>query len=470
MTEENNKPKRIFKQTFSGKFGVSDDPADHGFGRRPETPDPDAKETRSELREYERPRQDRPFERRNSDDRRSFSRERRPFSDSRPRREFDERAEGRRRFDDGERKPEDRERRRSFDRDFQGRDGRRSFNRNERRGRSFGNRRPFDDDRRILFRQKPEGRKENFGDEEIVRDEDAVLKFADSTDILPETGASNPPWLRRLIALTTEKGREREGKFLAEGLRVVEEILSNHVDIVLGVYAAGKLKVDENGEAVRNAFGDEVFEPSENLQPAIDKARSENVDVHIVSEEQIRRLSSTVTPQGIVAVCRMASSKPNYEKSRSILTLVDSIQDPGNLGAIFRTSLGFNSSGIVIGKGSVNPFNPKVVRGSSGTFLRVPFERDLDLIDAINELHRYGYTVIATDLHGKRSLSDIEPRKLRKVAFLVGNEGAGTDRHLIDISDETVKIPMSSELESLNVAVAHGILSYEMAKIQKDLQ
>lgn len=165
----------------------------------------------------------------------------------------------------------------------------------------------------------------------------------------------------------------------------------------------------------------------------------------------------------------MASSKPNYEKSRSILTLVDSVQDPGNLGAIFRTSLGFNSSGIVIGKGSVNPFNPKVVRGSSGTFLRVPFEKDRDLIDAINELHRYGYTIIATDLHGKQSLSEIEPRKLRKVAFLVGNEGAGTDRHLIDISDETVKIPMSSELESLNVAVAHGILSYEMAKIQKDL-
>jgi len=117
----------------------------------------------------------------------------------------------------------------------------------------------------------------------------------------------------------------------------------------------------------------------------------------------------------------------------------------------------------------VNPFNPKVVRGSSGTFLRVPFEKDMSLIDAINFLRSKGYTIIATDLHGKQSLAEIEPRKLRKVAFLVGNEGAGTDQHLIEMADETVKIPMSSDLESLNVAVAHGILSFEMAKIQKDV-
>ena len=239
--------------------------------------------------------------------------------------------------------------------------------------------------------------------------------------------------------------------------------------MIIGIYVAGKRKVDENGEAILNSLGEETYEALANLQPTIEKARTAKVDIHVISEEQLKRLSSTVTTQGVVAVCRSASTKPNYEKSRSILTLVDAVQDPGNLGAIFRTSLGFNSSGIIIGKGSVNPFNPKVVRGSSGTFLRVPFEKDRDLIDAINELHKFGYTIIATDLHGKQSLAEIEPRKLRKVAFLVGNEGAGTDQHLIDISDETVKIPMSSDLESLNVSVAHGILSYEMAKIQKDL-
>lgn len=480
MTDENNSPKRVFKQTFSGKFGVSDNPADHGFGRRPEVPDPDAKETRRERREYERSQQER--ERKSfgrSDDRPFKNRERKPFSDFRERRRFDGgdrkpfgRGDGeRRRFEDGDRKPFERgDRERRGDRPFGNRDGKRPFNRGDRRGRGFGERRSFEDnaDRMFMFRQKPE--RTRIEDEDVVRDEDAVLNYADSADILPETGASNPPWFRRLLALTTEKGREREGRFLAEGYRVVNEILSNHLDIVIGIYCSGKKKVDENGEAVLNSVDEEIFEPNENFLSTIDKARAANVDVHIISEDQIRRLSSTVTPQGIIAVCRAASTKPSYEKSRSILTLVDSIQDPGNLGAIFRTSLGFNSSGIVLGKGSVNPFNPKVVRGSSGTFLRVPFEKDRDLIEVVNELHRYGYTVIATDLHGKQSLAEIEPRKLRKVAFLVGNEGAGTDQHLIEISDETVKIPMSSDLESLNVAVAHGILSYEMAKIQKDIQ
>ncbi len=505
MTEENNTPKRVVRQTFQGKFGISDNPADHGFGRHPEVTDPDAQETRSERREFERSRErkfgsdernadsrnDRkPFdrERRSFGDReRSFDRERKPFGD-RDRRSFRDRDGGfdrrssfsrdrgeRRSFGDGERSF-DRERRPFGDRDrrsFRDRDGgfdrRNSFGRNREERRSFGERgRSFDrNEDRPIFRQKPE--QKFIEDDEAVRDEEALLQYADSPDILPEKAGANPPWFRKLLALTTEKGRSREGQFIAEGVRVVEEIVANHQDVIIGIYAAGKKKLDEAGEPVLNEDGENVYEPIPTLQDLIDRARKAGASVKIIGEDLVQRLSSTVTPQGILAVCRMASTKPNYEKSRSILTLVDAVQDPGNLGAIFRTSLGFCSSGIVIGKGSVNPFNPKVVRGSSGTFLRVPFERDRDLIETINELHRYGYTIIATDLHGKQSLSEIEPRKLRKVAFLVGNEGAGTDRHLIDISDETVKIPMSSELESLNVAVAHGILSYEMAKIQKEL-
>ena len=501
MTEENNNPpKRVVRQTFQGKFGVSDNPADHGFGRHPEVTAPDAQETRSERREFERNQERKAFSDGKSPDRRSFDRdrgerrsfdrgERRSFGD-RDRRPFrgrnDDRGFDRRERsfdrDRGDRRSFDRGERRSFgDRDrrpFRGRDDDRGFdrrersfdrNRGERRSFNRGERRPFGDrdDFRPIFRQKPE-RKMPEG-EEAVRDEEALLRFADAPEIVPEKAGANPPWFRKLLALTTEKGRSREGQFIAEGVRVVEEIIAKHQDLILGIYAAGKKKLDETGAEVFNEDGENVYEPEATLQDLIDRARKAGASVKIIAEDQIQRLSSTVTPQGILAVCRAASTKPNYEKSRSILTLVDAVQDPGNLGAIFRTSLGFNSAGIVIGKGSVNPFNPKVVRGSSGTFLRVPFEKDRDLIETINELHRYGYTIIATDLHGKQNLSEIEPRKLRKVAFLVGNEGAGTDRHLIDISDETVKIPMSSELESLNVAVAHGILSYEMAKIQKDL-
>lgn len=256
-----------------------------------------------------------------------------------------------------------------------------------------------------------------------------------------------PSWFKKVIALTTEKGREREGNFIAEGVRVVQEMVSNHKDQVVSVYYS-------------ESFSDQNF---------LDTIKKSGVTLHDISDALMEKASTTVTSQGIFAVCRQASRRPDYETSRSIITLVDSVQDPGNLGTLFRTSLGFSSGGMILGKGTVSPFNPKVVRGSSGTFLRVPFESEMDLIERINFLHQKGYVVIATDLHAKQSLKDLPPRKLRKVALLVGNEGAGTNSYLVELADEAVKIPMSSELESLNVSVAHGILSYEIAMLQKDL-
>jgi TrmH family RNA methyltransferase len=300
-----------------------------------------------------------------------------------------------------------------------------------------------------VFRQKPVS--ENPADSaDLPRDEEAILAQADApvVDAEAEENSPNPPWFRKLLALTTEKGREREGRFLAEGARVTQEMIDNHRDLIIGIYITDKGMND----------------------PIVAKANEFAITVHTLTPEQMKKLSSTVSAQEIITVCRIASIKPDYEHSRSIITLVDAVQDPGNLGAIFRTSLGFESSGVILGKGTVNPFNPKVVRGSSGTFLRVPFERDIDLVEHINFLRLKGYTIIATDLHAKQSLKEIKPSKMRKVAFLMGNEGAGTNQHLIEMADETVRIPMSNNLESLNVAVAHGILSYEMLSLQSNME
>lgn len=404
MSEEINQPKRTLKTALDRKFGVSEVQDRERRGRR----DDDARGGRktfrdrgeSEQREDRRSRGDRPFrdrEGREGRGDRPFNRDRRP-----------------RRFDD-----------RRGDRPFRG-------GKDAARGAA------------PVYRQRPEQKEAVFDenlDEKALEARSAQIEAADDP-------VSNPPWFKKLIALTTEKGREREGHFLGEGVHVVDELVSHHREIVIAVY-------------VVEGFSDE------NL---IEKINEAEVNLHVLTEEQMKRLSSTVTTQGIVAHCRCASSKPNYEQSRSVLTLVDAVQDPGNLGTLFRTSLGFGSNGMVLGRGTVNPFNPKVVRGSSGTFLRVPFEYDVDLVEQINFLRSKGYTIIASDLHARQSLGDIPARKLRKMAFLVGNEGAGTNQYLIELADETVKIPMSSDLESLNVAVAHGILSYEAAKIQEELK
>ena len=296
-----------------------------------------------------------------------------------------------------------------------------------------------------VYRQRPE-QKETVSPDETL--DEAVLEARVAQAEQVPAGEANPPWFRKLLALTTEKGREREGRFLGEGVHVVDELVSRHREIVIAVYIA-------------EGFENEAL---------IEKINEAEITLHVLTAEQMKQISSTVTPQGIIAHCRIANTKPVYEASRSVITLVDAVQDPGNLGTLFRTSLGFGSNGIVLGRGTVSPFNPKVVRGSSGTFLRVPFEFDIDLVEHINFLHSKGYTIIATDLHAKQSLREIPKHKLRKMAFLVGNEGAGTNPYFIELADETVKIPMSSELESLNVSVAHGILSYEAAQIQEELK
>ena len=415
MSEENKN--RTVKMTLDRKFGVSEKPE-----RRPR---------RDDDREERGGREGRSF-----DDRRG-DRGDRKFGDKK----FGDRREGR--FDRERRPRRDGEDRGSFGGH---REGRRPFGEHADRGR-FGDRRPrreFASAGAPIYRQRPEEQKEEV--EEVL--DEAALEARVAEVEASEDSNFNPPWFKRMLALTTEKGREREGRFLGEGVHVVQELVSHHRELVLGVY-------------VTEAFNDEAL---------IEQINEAEIKLNVLTDEQMKKISSTVTTQGIVAVARIASKKPVYESSRSVITLVDAVQDPGNLGTLFRTSLGFGSDGMILGRGTVSPFNPKVVRGSSGTFLRVPFEFDVDLVDQINFLRSKGYTIIATDLHAKQSLRQIPQNKLRKMAFLVGNEGAGTNPYFIELADETVKIPMSSELESLNVAVAHGILSYEAAQIQEDLK
>ncbi len=410
MPDKKLDSKRTVRTTLNKKFGVSENIHERKYNR-------------NERSEFSASKSQGSFE-----GKKSFSRnsDRKPFGE---RRSFSR---------DSERKPFGE--RRSFSRDGEYRE-RKSFGGDKRR--PVGRRVWKEDEQTPIYRQRPEAKpKQDFE----TQKEESLLEAS----VLEATSAPDdviPPWFKKVLALTTEKGREREGNFIGEGIHVVQELVTHHADQVIGVYYA---------ESFQNA-------------ELLDLVRAAGVRLHDISDELMEKASTTVTSQGIFAVCRQASCRPNYETTRNVLTIVDAVQDPGNLGTLFRTSLGFSSGGMILGKGTVSPFNPKVVRGSSGTFLRVPFESDVDLIDKINFLRQKGYLIVATDLHARQSLRDLPPRKLRKVAFLVGNEGAGTNAYLIELADETVKIPMSSDLESLNVAVAHGILSYELAQLQKEI-
>ncbi len=271
----------------------------------------------------------------------------------------------------------------------------------------------------------------------------AKKKAPAKTDLAPVKHEEiDLPWLKTISSLATEKGREKEGLFLAEGERVVFEIAEYHKDLVQGIYV------------------DETFD-NEELRKKIKEAR---LRIHALTPSQMKQVSAVVSGQGIFAVCRLANEKPNYDTAHTI-TLVDAIQDPGNLGSIFRNAVGFGIDGMILGRGTVDPFNPKVVRGSSGCFLRIPFETGIDLKERFSLLRQKGFCIVATSPYAKKSITELSPRQSKKIAILIGNEGSGTNKQVSELADEWVKIPMENSLESLNVAVAHGILSYQICRI-----
>jgi TrmH family RNA methyltransferase len=198
------------------------------------------------------------------------------------------------------------------------------------------------------------------------------------------------PWLKAIHSLATEKGREKEGLFLAEGAKVVIEIAEYHKDLVQGIYV------------------DETFD-DENIRK---KIKEVGLRIHSLTPSQMKQASSVVSSQGIFALCRLASEKPNYDAARTI-TLVDAIQDPGNLGSLFRNAVGFGTDGIILGRGTVDPFNPKVVRGSAGCFLRIPFETGIDLPERFSLLRQKGFCIVATSPYAKKNITELSPRQAK---------------------------------------------------------
>lgn len=177
--------------------------------------------------------------------------------------------------------------------------------------------------------------------------------------------------------------------------------------------------------------------------------------------------SSTVpsdSPQGIAALVRLKtfSLEEIIAKSSSgPLVVLAGIQDPGNLGTILRSAEAFGAGGVLLGEGTVSPFNSKVVRGSAGSAFRLPIVQT-KLNDAIPFLKQNAIRLLATSSHKGVPLH--EAKLTGPTAIFIGNEGAGVPRNMFSAMDELLAIPHSDQVESLNAGVAASILLYEIAK------
>lgn len=185
------------------------------------------------------------------------------------------------------------------------------------------------------------------------------------------------------------------------------------------------------------------------------------IDYELVSDSVFAHVSDTNTPQGILAVVQM----PEYAFSdllrgdRTRLLVLEDIQDPGNLGTMFRTGEGAGLTGIIMSRETVDLFSPKTVRATMGSIYRVPFYVTDDLQGTLMRLRQEGVQSFAAHLRGERYYDELDFTGAS--AFLIGNEGNGLKKETADLADTYLKIPMEGELESLNAAIAAGILMYE---------
>ena len=181
----------------------------------------------------------------------------------------------------------------------------------------------------------------------------------------------------------------------------------------------------------------------------------------LVSDSVFHSVSDTQTPQGIMAVLHM----PEYEFSdllrgeQTHLLILESIQDPGNLGTMLRTGEGAGISGILMNQTTVDLFNPKTIRSTMGSIYRMPFFIEENLGEAVQNLQADGIQVFAAHLEGTKSYD--EPDYRTATAFMIGNEGNGLSHEIANLADCYIRIPMEGQVESLNAAISATLLMYE---------
>jgi len=240
--------------------------------------------------------------------------------------------------------------------------------------------------------------------------------------------------LKYYSSLSQKKFRESELKFIVEGLKNVEEGLNSHYDceIVLTTF--------EFAELHKNFLSD---------------VKRKKIRIEILRSQDFIRISETKSPQGIAAVFRYAKLKFYPDKTESnVLVYLDNISDPGNLGTIIRTCDWFGINEILISKFSVDYLNPKAIRASMGSIFHLYIFEEVEPA-LLDDLKLNNYRIICSDLDGKNIYDYKFPDK---IVLVFSNEATGPSEVVKTIADDVITIPKYGNAESLNVAIASGII------------
>jgi len=254
--------------------------------------------------------------------------------------------------------------------------------------------------------------------------------------------AANPR-VKAWAKLTERKYREREGKFLLEGVHLVKEALLAGWPLECVAYDAG------------------VGVPGELAEWAEDPY----VTWIPVSPEVIAKCSQSETPQPVFAVAGTRSGAPvpavfkaMMDRESALVVVLDGVQDPGNVGTIVRSAAACGAAAVILGRGTADLYNAKTLRATMGALFHVPV-MEADLAELLPQAQERGVAVVGTSLQAERSCYECDFR--RGVWFVFGNEGSGLSPAVSSRVSEQVIIPMTGHAESLNVAMAATVLLFE---------
>jgi RNA methyltransferase, TrmH family len=229
--------------------------------------------------------------------------------------------------------------------------------------------------------------------------------------------------------------------FLAEGIRVVEELVKSPIRLELAIVA------ESAGEADRE----------QRLLEAVES----RCTMYRVPDGEIRRLAGTDSPQGLLVAAHTPVTRiETLDPVPSLLLGLDGVQDPGNFGTLVRSAHAFGADLVLAMTGTVDPWNPKAVRAAAGASFHVHIAA-IATDTALTWMRHSGYRIFAADARGT-PIGTIEIPS--RVALIVGNEGAGVGQAVHSTADERVAVKIRETAESLNVAVAAGILLYELTR------
>ena len=239
--------------------------------------------------------------------------------------------------------------------------------------------------------------------------------------------------IKEVNSLKAKKERDKTGLFILEGKRLVDEI--------------------PNSWEIKYLLKAESYSEDINFE-----------NVYTVKDSLFEKISETVNPQGILAVCHIKEfDVTNVDYSNSpFFVVLENVTDPGNMGTLFRTADAAGADGIFLSKGCVDIYNPKVIRATMGSIFHLPIYRNLNLMDLMEDFKNNNVKTLAAHLKGTSTPYKVD--MTTACAVIIGNEANGLSDEISEMASDLVKIPMPGKAESMNAGIAGGILIYEAVR------